>query len=158
MTSARLLIPISLIGATAALNTNLHKLSPIRTLHCEGSSSSTPFGPSRGFQTREPEPTVEKEVKTRTGFSPALYRQILSGSFMGLAAGLAVSGFSKTLRLVLGSLLFLVEFLAARGWHVIPYNRLQRWAGKVDVRGLVMRNVAFKFSFKASFAAAALYS
>lgn len=45
----------------------------------------------------------------KAAFSPVLYRQISTGSFLGLAAGFAVGKFSKSIGLVVGSLLLLIE-------------------------------------------------
>ncbi|PWW72066.1 hypothetical protein C7212DRAFT_286962 [Tuber magnatum] len=91
-------------------------------------------------------------AKPRTTFSPLIYRQVASGSFIGLAVGLAVCRFSKSIALIFGSLLLLVEFLAMKGFHVVPYKRLSRWTKDIDLKDFVTRNMAFKVSFGAAFA------
>ncbi|CUS13230.1 unnamed protein product [Tuber aestivum] len=117
--------------------------SPVCRIHCE--SHHWPFAGAPGNR-----PSLT--TKPRTTFSPLIYRQIASGSFIGLAVGLAVCRFSKSIALILGSLLLLVEFLAMKGFHVVPYRRLSRWTKNIDLRDLVTRNMAFKVSFGAAFA------
>ncbi|KAG0138370.1 hypothetical protein HOY82DRAFT_223940 [Tuber indicum] len=101
---------------------------------------------------RAPNNQSQLATKPRTTFSPLIYRQVASGSFIGLAAGLAICRFSKSIALIFGSLLLLVEFLAMKGFHVIPYKRLSRWTKNIDLKDLITRNMAFKVSFGAAFA------
>jgi uncharacterized membrane protein (Fun14 family) len=44
-----------------------------------------------------------------SGFAPTTYRQISTGSFVGVAVGLCVARFGKTLCLVVGALMLAVE-------------------------------------------------
>lgn len=77
------------------------------------------------------------------------------GNFAGLIGGLAVSVFSKPLAVVIGLLVFGIQFIESRGIHIIPYTSLQRRVQNTDLRSLVQDNVAFKLSFGATFALAA---
>lgn len=98
----------------------------------------------------------EKAAPSSRSKQAKLYRQISSGSIIGLVAGLAISTFSKPLTFLLGCLLFGVQFAASQGLHLIPYGTIQRYiTRKVDVRSALTSHVAFKLSFGLTFALAA---
>ncbi|KAF8475662.1 hypothetical protein BDZ91DRAFT_778777 [Kalaharituber pfeilii] len=105
-----------------------------------------------------PPPPPPPPTALKTTFNPYHYRQISTGSFLGLFTGIAVARFSKPLGIVLGLLVFFVEFLAMRGIHIIPYERLERWLGGVDYKSAILDNIAFKIAFAAAFTVAAASS
>ncbi|KAL2355750.1 hypothetical protein BJ546DRAFT_971627 [Cryomyces antarcticus] len=82
-------------------------------------------------------------------------RQVSAGSIMGLVGGLAVSLFSKPLALLIGILVFGIQFAESRGIHMVPYKSMQKYFTSIDLRSAVQDNVAFKLSFGATFALAA---
>ncbi|KAK8199611.1 hypothetical protein HDK77DRAFT_440593 [Phyllosticta capitalensis] len=86
--------------------------------------------------------------------NPKVWKQVSSGSILGLLSGVAVGIFSKPLALLIGLLVFGVQFIESRGIHIVPYQRIQRYAKSVDVRSALHDNVAFKLSFGAAFALA----
>jgi len=116
-----------------------------------------------------------KNVRTpviRNGkLNPGAVRQISSGSIIGLCAGLLISTFSKSLALLVGLGLVVVQVcssasfpaipsnphqVASRyGITLIPYNKLQKYVTDIDIRSAVQDNVAFKISFGTTFALAA---
>ncbi|RPA98012.1 hypothetical protein L873DRAFT_1808848 [Choiromyces venosus 120613-1] len=99
--ASRFLFPsTAFLGLTAYTMRSPNSI--IRPIHCE--SQDLPFD-------RTPSNQPPLATKPRTTFSPLVYRQVASGSFMGLAAGLAICRFSKSIALVFGSLLLLVEVL-----------------------------------------------
>ncbi|KAI9805106.1 MAG: hypothetical protein M1825_000940 [Sarcosagium campestre] len=141
---------LSLTFSTAFATKTLLSPSPLQLLHCDssrGASSST----SDWSYKRTAQTPVFKDGRP----NPMAYRQISSGSILGLAAGLAVSTFSKTLALLLGLAVCIVQFAASRGIHIIPYKRLQSYVSGVDLRSTLEDNVAFKISFGLTFALAA---
>jgi len=81
-------------------------------------------------------------------------KQISAGSILGLVGGLAVSAFSKPLALLIGLLVFGVQFLETRGIHLIPRERIQSYFKNVNVRSAIQDNVAFKLAFGTTFALA----
>ncbi|KAF2430355.1 hypothetical protein EJ08DRAFT_734143 [Tothia fuscella] len=88
--------------------------------------------------------------------NPNAVKQISSGSILGLVGGVAVSMFSKPLALLIGLLVFGVQFLESKaGVHLIPYQKLQGVFKNIDVKSAVQDNVAFKMSFGITFALAA---
>jgi len=86
--------------------------------------------------------------------NPRAVRQISTGSIAGLAAGLAVSVFSKPLTFLIGLLVCGVAFIESRGIHIVPYGRIQRFFSRTDVRSTVQDNLALKLSFGTAFALA----
>lgn len=73
----------------------------------------------------------------------------------GLLAGLGVSVFSKPLALLIGIVVVGVQTAESYGIRLVPYGRLQRYFGKIDLRSAVQDNVGFKLSFGAMFALSA---
>ncbi|KAK7520919.1 uncharacterized protein IWZ02DRAFT_452233 [Phyllosticta citriasiana] len=123
-----------------------HQQSLLRPLRCD----SPPSIPVLNEHTREARTPVWKDGRV----NPAVWKQISSGSILGLLSGVAVGIFSKPLALLIGLLVFGVQFIESRGIHIVPYERMQRYAKNVDVRSAIRDNVAFKLSFGASFALA----
>ncbi|OCK96634.1 uncharacterized protein K441DRAFT_694715 [Cenococcum geophilum 1.58] len=94
-------------------------------------------------------------VRSQGRWNPQALKQVSAGSILGLIGGLAVSVFSKPLAVVIGLLVFGIQFIESRGIHIIPYASLQRRVQNTDLRSLVQDNVAFKLSFGVTFALAA---
>ena len=65
-----------------------------------------------------------------------------------------MSTFSKTLTLFLGLLVVAVQYAESKGVRIVPYDRVQKYVRGVDMKSLVLDNVALKISFGAAFAMA----
>lgn len=79
---------------------------------------------------------------------------------MGLAMGLMVAKFGKMLCLVVGAAMMIVEvgpvnwirrsilnrvqILAREGIDIIPPGKVKQWVQEMDIRGLILKNSAFK--------------
>lgn len=74
---------------------------------------------------------------------------------IGLAAGVSVAFFSKSLALIIGLLIAGVQTAESYGIHIVPYKKLQGYVKGVDLRSAVQDNVAFKISFGMMFALSA---
>jgi len=74
-----------------------------------------------------------------------------------MAVGLCVARFGKTLCLIVGALMLVVEALARQGIELIPPGRIRQWVEGADLRGLIMKNTAFKVSFGTAFIMASMY-
>ena len=48
------------------------------------------------------------------------------------------------------------QFMASRGYNVVPTSRIQRYVKGIDLRSAIEDNVAFKLSFGATFMLASL--
>lgn len=127
-----------------------------RPLLCEVSAGASRTSLSESFQSyaRDAKVPVFKDGRP----NPRAYRQISAGSIVGLLGGVAVSTFSKTLAMLVGLLVFGVQYLASQGYNVIPTTRLQRYVKGIDLRSAIEDNVAFKLSFGATFALASMAS
>lgn len=109
--SYRLLVPSATAIGLASYSLGTKRPLLFTPIRCETTSSWSNFS-SWGLGSKpEPYTTVQTQAHTaqKTTFSPVLYRQISTGSFLGLAAGFAVGKFSKSIGLVVGSLLLLIE-------------------------------------------------
>ncbi|QIW98410.1 hypothetical protein AMS68_003928 [Peltaster fructicola] len=79
-------------------------------------------------------------------------RQISTGSVLGVLAGLGVSTFSKPLAILLGLFIAGVQTAASYGYHIVPYNSIQRYVKGIDIKGALQENVPLKISFGLLFA------
>lgn len=108
--SYRLFVPSATAIGLASYSLGTKRPLLFTPIHCETTSNFSSWG--LGSEPK-PEPYVAAQAQThaaqKAAFSPVLYRQISTGSFLGLAAGFAVGKFSKSIGLVVGSLLLLIE-------------------------------------------------
>ncbi|MCJ1448743.1 MAG: hypothetical protein MMC23_009260 [Stictis urceolatum] len=139
--------PLTLgLGLTSAFTFHsLLQSQSRRPLLCETSTGVR----SDSFNTyeRDAKVPVIKNGKVNT----AAYKQISSGSILGLLGGVAVSTFSKPLAFLIGLLVFGAQYLASKGINVLPTEKLQKYVKNVDLRSALEDNVAFKLSFGATF-------
>lgn len=144
-------LPTILATSIVATPLLLRPQSFLRPLHCDAG----PASPSPAYSyTRDAQTPVLTSSSSQRRLNPAAFRQISLGSILGLCSGLAVSIFSRPLAVLIGLLLTGAYALESRGIKVIPY----KWLGRVvhnrtpeDMRGAVLDNLAFKFSFGAAF-------
>ncbi|KAF2718314.1 hypothetical protein K431DRAFT_348794 [Polychaeton citri CBS 116435] len=106
--------------------------------------------------------TFRSSTKPSNFISPKSIKQFSAGSLFGLAAGLAVSTFSKPLAIILGLLIVGGQLCQSYlGIQPLPYGRIERFVrnrfsnASVDVQTAVRENAAFKLSFGALFALSA---
>ncbi|KAK3302552.1 uncharacterized protein B0T15DRAFT_309473 [Chaetomium strumarium] len=85
-------------------------------------------------------------------------KQLSGGSLSGFAAGLLVSVFSKTLVLLAGIGMAVIQIAARNGIDLIGYLRLKDRAKSSPVLAALNRHMAFKLSFALAFALSAFMS
>ncbi|KAF7514327.1 hypothetical protein GJ744_000097 [Endocarpon pusillum] len=153
-TTARLPPPFSirtypLLFTSAALGFSLPFFAPRSSalLDTAFSTSSAPYTNSRDTKT-----PFAKDSKS---LNPAVVKQISLGSILGLGAGVLVSAFSRTLTLLLGVGIVIVQYAARSGYNIIPVERVQRYVKGINLRSAILDNAAFKLSFGLTFALAA---
>lgn len=115
-----------------------------RTLLCDSGAATSAFGRSSDYD-------------SRTALSDTSYplpQQISSGSVIGLLAGLGISTFSKSLSLIVGFTVIVLQWASSMGLNVLPWKRIQSYVKGVDVDRLVHENIAFKVAFGTSLAVA----
>ncbi|KAH7051223.1 hypothetical protein B0J12DRAFT_662454 [Macrophomina phaseolina] len=155
MAALRLLRPLS-VGLTASAVLAAPLLARPRSfrLHCDDSASTSSVSP-RDWSFSQYSRDARAPVVRNGRANPRIWRQISSGSIIGLVGGLAVSTFSKPLALLVGLLVLGTQFLESRGIHIVPYKTIQKYAKSIDVRSALQDNVAFKLAFGSTFALAA---
>jgi uncharacterized membrane protein (Fun14 family) len=102
----------------------------------------------------EPLPPARVPVFKNGRVNPDAYRQLSTGSVLGLFGGVVFATFSRMLALLFGLLLFGVQLAASKGYH-LPMGRMQRYIKGVDIRSALHDNIAFKLSFGFTFMLAA---
>ncbi|TGZ83320.1 hypothetical protein EX30DRAFT_317432 [Ascodesmis nigricans] len=170
MATHRLLFPtLGLVGASFGAYTAFTSLPPLHTSpllhsafpstlhHADYTSSFLPFIPW-ARRTTPSKPMAPPPPQDLRGFSPIVYRQVSTGSFLGVALGLLVSRFGKVFAIIAGAGLVLVEVLARQGIEVIPWDKVKGWVDEVEVRRMVTENMAFKIAFCASFGIAVFFA
>ncbi|KAI1757446.1 hypothetical protein F4782DRAFT_129939 [Xylaria castorea] len=96
----------------------------------------------------------DREEKRET-LNPDLMRQLSGGSVTGFLSGLLVSVFSRTLVLLLGVSVVIVQIAARYGINVIDQLRLKQRLGKSRVLEALEKDPMFKISFGLFFALSA---
>ncbi|KAL3471400.1 hypothetical protein BJX99DRAFT_25647 [Aspergillus californicus] len=82
-------------------------------------------------------------------------RQVSLGSVLGLVVGVGLRAFSRVLVVLLGIGIVGVEWLASKGYNILPVHRLQKYVKSVELEKAVSRHMPFKITFGATMALAA---
>jgi hypothetical protein len=116
----RLFAPPTLAFAAAGL----YNHTTSRPLRCEAPTTPAGFGFPWGSYYR-PKPMAPRP-RNRSGYDPTIYRQISTGSFVGVALGLCVARFGKTLCLVIGAVMLIVEVCTRVGRVKVGRETVER--------------------------------
>ncbi|KAK5631878.1 hypothetical protein RRF57_007592 [Xylaria bambusicola] len=112
------------------------------------SSSSAPFATSS--------PALSGARDRREGvLDPELMKQLSGGSVTGFLSGVLVSVFSRTLVLLLGIGVVIVQVAARYGINLVDQLRSKQRLGKSRVLAALEKDPAFKLSFGIFFALSA---
>ncbi|KAI2642787.1 hypothetical protein GGS21DRAFT_192648 [Xylaria nigripes] len=113
-------------------------------------------GFSSGFPLTSPPASPRGHQEGHRGpLSPALMKQLSGGSVVGFLSGLLVSVFSRTLVLVLGVSVVVIQVAAEYGIDLVDQLRLKQRLGKSRVLAALEKDPAFKLSFGLFFALSA---
>ncbi|KAB8210388.1 FUN14 family protein [Aspergillus parasiticus SU-1] len=144
------------------LGLSLSPLSPFRSapMQCQYSApyyrSESQASPDSGWTVDRNDPVLLKQGATKSGWLTASnMRQVSLGSVLGLVVGVGLRAFSRVLVVLLGMGVVFVEWAAAKGYNVIPVNRLQRLVKGVNLQKAISQHKPFKISFGATMALAA---
>ncbi|KAI8954594.1 hypothetical protein F4801DRAFT_478472 [Xylaria longipes] len=107
-----------------------------------------------GFSTSSPALSRRDGGKEEM-LSPELMKQLSGGSVAGFLSGLLVSVFSRTLVLLLGVSVVIVQVAARYGINIIDQLRLKQRLGKSRVLAALEKDPVFKLSFGLFFALSA---
>ncbi|KAI1812854.1 hypothetical protein GGS20DRAFT_512670 [Poronia punctata] len=120
--------------------------------------------PSIRFDLSSPTATASSSAAPFSTTSPALaaekrnerlMKQLSGGSVTGFLAGLLVSVFSRTLVLLLGVSVVIVQIAAKYGINIVDQLRLKQRLGNSRVRAALEKDPLFKVSFGIFFALSA---
>ncbi|KAH9903709.1 hypothetical protein F4778DRAFT_781094 [Xylariomycetidae sp. FL2044] len=117
-----------------------------------GPSSSRSFSASSSALGRE---SRDGGSRKEGGMDPEVLKQISGGSVSGFLSGLLVSVFSKTLVLILGFSIVVVQVAARYGIDIVDQLRLKQRVRNSRVLDALQKNPGFKVSFGLFFAMAA---
>ncbi|KAI0816651.1 hypothetical protein GGR55DRAFT_674845 [Xylaria sp. FL0064] len=113
-------------------------------------TSSSPFSTSSPAFSNAPRGGGKGEQ-----LDPDLMKQLSGGSVAGFVSGLLVSVFSRTLVLLLGVSVVILQVAARYGINIIDQLRLKQRLGNSRVLAALERDPAFKLSFGLFFALSA---
>ncbi|PLB53692.1 hypothetical protein P170DRAFT_504626 [Aspergillus steynii IBT 23096] len=152
----------AILGVGVGLGLSLSPLSPFRStpIQCQYAAPyprATESAES-GWAIDGQDPLLRKQGATGPGssiFTASNMRQVSLGSVLGLVAGVGLRAFSKALVVLLGMGVVLVEWAAAKGYNILPLQKMQRYVKGVDLQKAVSRQIPFKLSFGATMTLAA---
>ncbi|GAP86495.2 putative fun14 family protein [Rosellinia necatrix] len=117
-------------------------------------SPTSRYSTSSAFSNAPPR-RWEEEEKKKGGLDPDLMRQLSGGSVTGFLSGLLVSVFSRTLVLLFGVSVVVLQVAARYGIDIVDQLRLKQRLGKSRVLAALEKDPAFKLSFGLFFALSA---
>lgn len=89
-------------------------------------------------------------------FDAEMAKQLAGGSMAGFCAGLLISFFSKTLVLLAGITMVVVQITARYGINLVKHLKLRERLNSSRIITLLRRNPTFKMTFALTFSLAAL--
>ncbi|KAI1420571.1 hypothetical protein F5Y12DRAFT_109085 [Xylaria sp. FL1777] len=119
------------------------------------SASGTTTSPTTTTTTSSNARRGGKDREGRESLDPDLMKQLSGGSVTGFLSGLLVSVFSRTLVLLLGVSVVIVQVAARYGISIVDQLRLKQRLGKSRVLAALEKDPAFKLSFGLFFALSA---
>ncbi|PWY75178.1 hypothetical protein BO70DRAFT_103482 [Aspergillus heteromorphus CBS 117.55] len=154
MLAPRTILTASTLGLGLGLGLTTLTLTPkLRSpLQCQYSAGPPdPTWTVNGSPTSS-DPILRKQgTRTSTTSSGLLtasnMQQISLGSVLGLVVGVGLRAFSRTLVVLLGLGIVVVEWAASKGYNLLPLDKVQKYVKGVDVQKAVSHRVPFKISF-----------
>ncbi|KAK4238592.1 hypothetical protein C8A03DRAFT_33407 [Achaetomium macrosporum] len=141
----RAALPLGLgLGLTTSL-VAVHRQQPMRF-------DSVPVTQTRLRSSGSQDPKRKELLDAET------IKQLSGGSLSGFFAGLLVSVFSKTLVLLAGIGMVVIQVAARNGIDLVAYLRLKDRAKSSRILAALNRHMAFKLSFAVAFALSAFMS
>ncbi|KAI1268618.1 hypothetical protein F5Y18DRAFT_236382 [Xylariaceae sp. FL1019] len=116
---------------------------------------SAPRSGTSSFTTSSPAFSSEHKPKKQSSLDPELMKQLSGGSVAGFLSGLVISVFSKTLVLLAGVAVVIIQVAARYGIDIVDQLRLKQRLGKSRVLAALETDPAFKLSFGLAFASSA---
>lgn len=102
-----------------------------------------------------PRQTAANPAPRKETLNPEIMRQLSGGSVTGFIAGLVISVFSKTLVLLLGISIVLIQVAARYGINIMQQLRVKERVEESRVIAALRKDPAYKISFGLFFAMSA---
>ncbi|KAH8433130.1 uncharacterized protein LDX57_010764 [Aspergillus melleus] len=152
----------AILGVGLGLGLSLSPSSPFRStpMQCQYTAPypRTTASAESGWAIDSQDPLLQKQGTTGPAsgiFTASNMRQVSLGSVLGLVAGVGLRAFSKALVVLLGMGVVVVEWAAAKGYNILPLQKMQKYVKGVDLQKAVSKQIPFKLSFGATMALAA---
>ncbi|KAI1375760.1 hypothetical protein F4677DRAFT_420636 [Hypoxylon crocopeplum] len=121
-----------------------------------GTSIATFRQPKLRLDAREtPRPMSSRPPTRKERLDPELLKQLSGGSVAGFVSGVVISIFSRTLVLLLGLSVVVVQVASRYGIDLVQQLGLKRRLGNSRILAALEKNPAFKLSFGLFFAMSA---
>ncbi|KAI1106330.1 hypothetical protein F4804DRAFT_53445 [Jackrogersella minutella] len=120
-----------------------------------GTSMTTFRHPRLRLDARETPRPMTNSPPAKERLDPELLKQLSGGSVTGFVSGVIISIFSRTLVLLLGLSVVVVQVASKYGLDVVQQLRLKQRLGNSRVLAALETNPAFKLSFGLFFAMSA---
>ncbi|KAI4868925.1 hypothetical protein F4820DRAFT_444568 [Hypoxylon rubiginosum] len=121
-----------------------------------GTSMATFRQPKLRLDTIEtPRPMSSRPPVKKQKLDPELLKQLSSGSVTGFLSGLVISIFSRTLVLLLGVSVVVIQVAARYGIDIVQQLKVKQRLGNSRILAALEKNPTFKLSFGLFFAMAA---
>ncbi|KAI2471694.1 hypothetical protein F4781DRAFT_90570 [Annulohypoxylon bovei var. microspora] len=120
-----------------------------------GTSLTTFRQPKLRLDARETPRPISNLPPVKERLDPELLKQLSGGSITGFVSGVLISIFSRTLVLLLGLSVVIVQVASRYGLDIVQQLRLKQRLGNSRVLAALEKDPAFKLSFGLFFAMSA---
>ncbi|KAI1412973.1 hypothetical protein F5Y13DRAFT_162223 [Hypoxylon sp. FL1857] len=120
-----------------------------------GTSMATFRQPRLRLDARETPRPMSSRPPTNERLDPELLKQLSGGSIAGFVSGVVISIFSRTLVLLLGLSVVVIQVASRYGLDLVQQLKLKQRLGNSRVLAALEKNPAFKLSFGLFFAMSA---
>ncbi|KAI1213408.1 uncharacterized protein F4807DRAFT_264326 [Annulohypoxylon truncatum] len=120
-----------------------------------GTSLTTFKQPKLRLDARETPRPISSLPPAKERLNPELLKQLSGGSVTGFVSGILISIFSRTLVLLLGVSVVIVQIASRYGLDIVQQLRLKQRVGNSRVLAALEKDPAFKLSFGLFFAMSA---
>ncbi|OTA60244.1 hypothetical protein K449DRAFT_466197 [Hypoxylon sp. EC38] len=120
-----------------------------------GTSMATFRQPRLRLDARDIPRPMSSRPPTKEKLDPELLKQLSGGSIAGFVSGVIISIFSRTLVLLLGLSIVIIQVASRYGIDIVQQLRLKQRVGNSRILAALEKNPAFKLSFGLFFAMSA---
>ncbi|KXX78653.1 hypothetical protein MMYC01_202578 [Madurella mycetomatis] len=137
-----------------ALPLSLSLTSGLVAIHCQRPLQFDTPAAAAANQSRP----FHQNTRRKDGLDAETVKQLSGGSLSGFVAGMLVSVFSKTLVLLAGIAMVLIQVAARNGIDLVSHFKLKERVHSSRILAMLNQHTAFKLSFAIAFALSAFMS